>query len=75
MQHQLTLRANQRPETLERILRVVRHRGFEIVSLHAEQQNGTLQLSLTVQSERDIALLFNQLAKLEDIEDIEQIGA
>lgn len=72
MQHQLTLRANQRPETLERILRVVRHRGFEIVSLHAEQQNGTLQLSLTVQSERDIALLFNQLAKLEDIE---QIGA
>lgn len=72
MQHQLTLRANQRPETLERILRVVRHRGFEIVSLHAEQQNGELQLSLTVQSERDIALLFNQLAKLEDIE---QIGA
>lgn len=72
MQHQLTLRANQRPETLERILRVVRHRGFEIVSLHAEQQNGRLQLSLTVQSERDIALLFNQLAKLEDIE---QIGA
>lgn len=75
MQHQLTLRANQRPETLERILRVVRHRGFEIVSLHAEQQNGELQLSLTVQSERDITLLFNQLAKLEDIEDIEQIGA
>lgn len=75
MQHQLTLRANQRPETLERILRVVRHRGFEIVSLHAEQQNGRLQLSLTVQSERDITLLFNQLAKLEDIEDIEQIGA
>lgn len=72
MQHQLTLRANQRPETLERILRVVRHRGFEIVSLHAEQQNDELQLSLTVQSERDIALLFNQLAKLEDIE---QIGA
>lgn len=72
MQHQLTLRANRRPETLERILRVVRHRGFEIVSLHAEQQNGTLQLSLTVQSERDISLLFNQLAKLEDIE---QIGA
>lgn len=71
MQHQLTLRANQRPETLERILRVVRHRGFEIVSLHAEQQNGTLQLSLTVQSERDIALLFNQLAKLEDIEQID----
>lgn len=72
MQYQLTLRAHRRPETLERILRVVRHRGFEIVSLHAEQQNDELQLSLTVQSERDISLLFNQLAKLEDIE---QIGA
>lgn len=72
MQYQLTLRANRRPETLERILRVVRHRGFDIVSLHAERQNDELQLSLTVQSERDISLLFNQLAKLEDIE---QIGA
>lgn len=72
MQYQLTLRANRRPETLERILRVVRHRGFDIVSLHAERQNDELQLSLTVQSERDISLLFNQLTKLEDIE---QIGA
>lgn len=37
-QYQLTLTATKRPETLERILRVTRHRGFELVSLQAQQQ-------------------------------------
>jgi len=33
MQHQLAVQARFRPETLERVLRVVRHRGFQICAI------------------------------------------
>lgn len=65
--HSLKMIANARPETLERILRVVRHRGFRLVSLNAEQNEAQLQLVINVQSPRDISLLINQLTKLEDV--------
>lgn len=66
-QFQLIIRATKRPETLERLLRIVRHRGFEVLSLNAETQSHELQLNLVVQSERDISLLRHQLEKVPDV--------
>ncbi|KAA6209271.1 acetolactate synthase 2 small subunit [Avibacterium paragallinarum] len=69
-QYQLVITANRCPETLERLLRVVRHRGFEVISLHSETQEKTLHLQLKVQSEREVELLINQLVKLPDVLDL-----
>lgn len=74
-QYQLTIRANQHPETLERILRVVRHRGFTVVNLKAENSGDVIHLSLTVISERELSLLTNQLEKLFDVQEIDANAA
>ena len=34
MQHQVNVSARFNPETLERVLRVVRHRGFHVCSMN-----------------------------------------
>ncbi len=68
MQHyQLVITANKRPETLERLLRVIRHRGFEVLSLNIENQLQGIHFDVTVQSDRAIELLKNQLVKLPDV--------
>jgi len=36
MQHQVAVEARFNPETLERVLRVVRHRGFQVCSMNME---------------------------------------
>lgn len=69
-EYQLTLKANKRPETLERILRVIRHRGFEVKSLKVEANNSTFELELTLVSQRQISLLTHQLEKLFDVIEI-----
>ncbi len=66
-QYQFVIKANKRPETLERLLRVIRHRGFEVLSLNAENNGSEITLNVTVQSERAVELLFNQLVKLPDV--------
>ncbi|KDB47144.1 acetolactate synthase 2 small subunit [Glaesserella parasuis] len=66
-QYQFVIKANKRPETLERLLRVIRHRGFEVLSLNAENNGSEITLNITVQSERAVELLFNQLVKLPDV--------
>ena len=66
-QYQFVIKANKRPETLERLLRVIRHRGFEVLSLNAENNGSEITLNVTVQSERVVELLFNQLVKLPDV--------
>ena len=65
--YDLTLKAEKRPETLERILRVVRHRGFEVVTLNAQNNGNQFEITLSVQSERAIELLTHQLSKLIDV--------
>ncbi|QNS16014.1 acetolactate synthase 2 small subunit [Mannheimia bovis] len=69
-QYQLSIKANKRPETLERILRVIRHRGFEVKSLKVEANNATFELELTLVSQRQISLLTHQLEKLFDVIEI-----
>ena len=65
--YDLTIQANKRSETLERLLRVIRHRGFEVIELQTQTENNTIKLNVKVQSERAIELLLNQLVKLPDV--------
>lgn len=69
MQYQLALQARFRPETLERVLRVVRHRGFQVCSINMASASNpeNINIELTVASPRPIELLFSQLSKLVDV--------
>lgn len=68
--YHLTIQAQQRPETLERLLRVIRHRGFAVVQLTVESHNSLITLTATVESERELALLVHQLIKLPDVVEV-----
>ncbi|KQN60260.1 acetolactate synthase 2 small subunit [Erwinia sp. E602] len=69
MQHQLSIEARFRPEILERILRVVRHRGFQVCTMNmvpsANAEN--INIEMTVASPRSVDLLSTQLSKLMDV--------
>ena len=69
MQHQVNVQARFNPETLERVLRVVRHRGFQICSMNMETAGDAqnINIELTVASQRPVDLLFSQLNKLVDV--------
>ena len=69
MQHQVNVQARFNPETLERVLRVVRHRGFQICSMNMETAGDAqnINIELTVASPRPVDLLFSQLNKLVDV--------
>lgn len=73
MQHQLAVQARFRPETLERVLRVVRHRGFQLCSMNmsAVGNSDEINIELTVASLRPVELLFSQLSKLVDVGSVE----
>lgn len=72
--YQISISAQWRPETLERILRVVRHRGFVAVDLRSRLENQQIKMELTVQSERALSLLTNQLTKLYGVTDVSVIS-
>lgn len=65
------------PEIIERILRVVRHRGFKLYSLNTlflnTQNHPQINICITVISTKPINLLSTQLNKLIDINDIIEI--
>jgi acetolactate synthase II small subunit len=69
MTHTLFLQAQSQPAVLERLLRVVRHRRYDLRSLdvHASADHENLDITLTVSSERPILQLRNQLCKLNDV--------
>lgn len=70
-EYQLTLQAQWRPEVLERILRVVRHRGFRVLQMQMTSGASDIQLALAVAGERPIETLCNQLSKLFDVINVE----
>ena len=76
-QHQLTIFARPRPEVVERVLRVVRHRGFQLCSINMESAVDCQELSLTVTvaSIRPIESLQAQLAKLIDVMQVEVVAS
>ncbi len=73
MQHQVAVQARFNPETLERVLRVVRHRGFQICAMNMEAAADArnINIELTVASPRPVELLFSQLTKLVDVARVE----
>ena len=70
MEHQIELTAQHRPEVLERILRVIRHRGFTVTQMDMQLIDDKVRLKFTVKSDRTLELLLSQLEKLPDVIEI-----
>lgn len=69
-QYTFELTAQHRPEVLERILRVIRLRGFTVTNMDMALVETKVQIKITVKSDRTFDLLVNQLAKLPDVMEI-----
>ena len=69
MQHQVAVEARFNPETLERVLRVVRHRGFQVCSMNMEAASDAqnINIELTVAGARSVDLLVSQLSNLVEV--------
>ena len=66
-QYTFKLTAQYRPEVLERVLRVIRLRGFTVTNMDMALVETQVRLKITVKSDRTFDLLVNQLAKLPDV--------
>ncbi len=73
MNYTVYLQTAARPAALERLLRVIRHRQFELRSLNmqAGADRPILTVQVTVKSDRPIDQLRNQLMKLNDVVSVE----
>lgn len=69
----LDIKADDKPVLLERVLRVVRHRGFIIKQVAATQnhESKVASVEIIVDSDRPITTLINQIEKLWDIRTVE----
>ncbi|CAM3891101.1 Acetolactate synthase isozyme 2 small subunit [Vibrio aerogenes CECT 7868] len=69
----IDIKADDKPVLLERVLRVVRHRGFIIKQVAATQNHEShiASVEIIVDSERPISTLINQIEKLWDIRTVE----
>ncbi|WP_311351583.1 acetolactate synthase 2 small subunit [Aggregatibacter segnis] len=72
MEHQIELTAQHRPEVLERILRVIRHRGFTVTQMDMQLIEGKVRLKFTVKSDRTLDLLVSQLEKIYDVVEMKE---
>lgn len=65
----LDIKADDKPVLLERVLRVIRHRGFIIKQVMATQNHESkiASVEIIVDSDRPITTLINQIEKLWDI--------
>ena len=66
-QYTFDLIAQHRPEVLERVLRVIRLRGFTVTNMDMALVDTQVRLKITVKSDRTFDLLVNQLAKLPNV--------
>ncbi|MBM7038537.1 acetolactate synthase 2 small subunit [Vibrio ulleungensis] len=71
----LDIKADDKPVLLERVLRVVRHRGFTVRQVAGTQnhQSRIASVEIIVDSERPISFLTNQIEKLWDVISVEVI--
>ena len=68
MLNRISLTLDPRPEVLERVLRVVRHRGFKVTKMNMQLDGSKrANVDIRVESERNIELLTKQLDKLVDV--------
>ena len=70
MEHQIDLTAQHRPDVLERILRIARHRGFTVTQMDMQLIDDKVRLKFTVKSDRTLDLLVSQLEKIYDVVEI-----
>ncbi len=63
----LTLQCHKQQDVIERILRVVRHRGFTLDSMSLASSCEQFELNLTLSSKRPVHLLVSQVEKLQDV--------
>ena len=66
-QYTFELTVQHRPEVLERVLRVIRLRGFTVTNMEMALVETQVPLKITVKSDRTFDLLVNQLTKLPDV--------
>lgn len=75
IKYNLVINANYSSEILERILRVVRHRKFEIYKItmnrKVEENTNSVIIKLKIISKYPINLLYNQLKKIIYINNID----
>lgn len=66
MNYLLIIQAQNSPELLERILRIVRHRGFTVQKIIADsnEDQSSMHITLNVFSDRQVSLLSKQLEKI-----------
>ncbi|KOO04925.1 acetolactate synthase 2 small subunit [Vibrio nereis] len=69
----LDIKADDKPVLLERVLRVVRHRGFIIKQVAATQNHASkvASVEIIVDSDRPISFITNQIEKLWDVRTVE----
>ncbi|GLQ71929.1 acetolactate synthase 2 small subunit [Vibrio penaeicida] len=69
----LDIKADDKPVLLERVLRVVRHRGFIIRQVAATQnhESKVASVEIIVDSDRPISMLVSQIEKLWDIRSVD----
>lgn len=69
----LDIKADDKPVLLERVLRVVRHRGFIIRQVAATQnhESKVVSVEIIVDSDRPISMLVSQIEKLWDIRSVD----
>ncbi len=69
----LDIKADDKPVLLERVLRVIRHRGFLIKQVAATQnhESKVASVEIIVDSDRPISFLISQIEKLWDVRKVE----
>ena len=65
--HSFKLIVANKPAVVERLLRVIRHRGFTLHSFELKTISKGLEINFKVESSRAIDLLSDQLEKLYDV--------
>lgn len=70
--NKLIIEANDSPVVLERVLQVIRYRGFRVCNMHVFQRdiNTGLQIEVSLKSDKSIENLKHQIAKIIDIQQI-----
>lgn len=73
MKHELTITTHNELAVIERILQVIRYRGFELAGLTMKPdiEKAHLLISLSVISDKPVHLLTAQLNKLYDVQRLE----
>lgn len=76
-QNSLQVRCKNELATLERLLRVVRFRGFSVVNFTASLDTDAdqLHMELTLSGERPLHLLENQLRKNHEVLEVRVLGS